>query len=148
MFSMTFHESLQGGPRMPICCKNLERWNIRNAISSICQRFRSLLDGIALKIALGLSSEVPFISNVGIFRRLALTHINYILSLKEDYSGYNECLYRFMVQNKGQTTTRVIKLFLEMPTTSKSVVKDVCLGGETFKNKAIRRDPKQNCSQK
>lgn len=56
------------------------------------------------------------------------THINYFSNKKKrNPSGSHECLFRFKVAKKAQTTTRGINLPLKRPQTPMKVLPDMCV---------------------
>lgn len=62
------------------------------------------------------------------------TRLSYHQTLKaqkRDHSSYHECLFRFMMQKNDRTTTRIIKLLLEIPKTNTKTLSHM------FKNMAI-----------
>lgn len=46
--------------------------------------------------------------------------------------GSYKCLFRFMIQEKSQTKTRVIKLPEEMPKSTTKALANMCLGATIF----------------
>lgn len=96
----------------------------------------SLLFSFFLTFPIPLSHSVLLVDG-GCCQTLPSPTLTIFKGREKDHAGYNERFLRFRAQRKGQSTTRILELPLEMPQTSyKSDVKYVFSYPEVIHNMA------------
>lgn len=73
---------------------------------------------------------------VGILRCFHLSQQLFPMVKKRDRSGFHECFFTIIAQEKSQTTTRAVKRPLETPKTRMKSVLYVCWAAEGFEDMA------------